>query len=150
MTLLSETVIYKERVLPSFLFYLATITLPVSLILVALPFSEIAAFGLAAISIPIVFALTWVAAPLIAITSTHLHVGKVSIERIHLGSVGVIPTTDAFKERGFKLDSRAYTRFQIGVRELVKIEIKDQLDPTPYWLIATRNPEVIAALLNKR
>lgn len=150
MTLLSATVIYKERVLPSSLFYLATITLPVSLILVALPFSEVAAFGLAAISIPIVFGLTWLAAPLIAITSTHLHVGKVSIERTHLGNVLVIPSPDTFKERGVQLDSRAYTRFQIGVKQLVKIEIKDQLDPTPYWLLATRNPEVIAGVLNKR
>jgi hypothetical protein len=107
------------------------------------------AFGLAAISIPIVFGLTWVASPLITITATHLRVGKVSIERIHLGTVGVIASADTFSERGVKLDSRAYTKFQIGIKELVKIEIVDELDPAPYWLVATRNPEVIAGLLNR-
>ncbi len=150
MTLLSATVLYKERVLPSILFYVATVTLPVSLILVALPFSEIVAFGLAAISIPIVFGLTWAASPLITITGTHLRVGKVSIDRVHLGTVGAIASADTFRERGVKLDSRAYTKFQIGIKELVKIQIEDELDPTPYWLVATRNPEVIAGLLNRR
>jgi hypothetical protein len=47
------------------------------------------------------------------------------------------------------LDTRAFTRFQIGVKSLVKIELVDPQDPTPYWLIATRNPEVLAGLINK-
>ena len=150
MTLLPVTVLYKERVLPSGLFYLATLTLPISLILVALPFSDTVGFVMAGISIPLVFALTWIAAPLITLTETELRVGNVVIERALLGRVEVVSGKDAFNERGIKLDSRAYTRFQVGVKELVKIEIRDELDPTPYWLIATRNPEVITGLINKR
>jgi hypothetical protein len=150
MTLTPATVLYKERVLPSILFYLATITLPVSLILVALPFSEIAGFAMAGISIPLIVGLTWLAAPLITLTEAELRIGNVAIDRAFIGNVEVIKSADAFKERGVNLHSRAYTRFQIGVKELVKVEIKDELDPTPYWLIATRNPEVVAGLLNKR
>jgi hypothetical protein len=150
MTIIPATVLYKERVLPSVLFYLATLTLPVSLILVALPFSEVAGFVMAGISIPLILGLTWLAAPLITLTESELRIGNVAIDRALLGDVEVVTSANAFKERGVNLHSRAYTRFQIGVKELIKVEIKDELDPTPYWLIATRNPEVIAGLINKR
>jgi hypothetical protein len=150
MTLNPATALYKERVLPSVLFYLATLTLPVSLILVALPFSEVAGFVMAGIAIPLIIGLTWLAAPLITLTESELRIGNVAIDRALLGDVEVISSANAFKERGVNLHSRAYTRFQIGVKELIKVEIKDELDPTPYWLIATRNPEVIAGLINKR
>jgi hypothetical protein len=150
MTINPATVLYKERVLPSILFYLATVTLPVSLILVALPFSDLAGFVMAGISIALIVGLTWLAAPLITLTETELRIGNVVINRELLGNAEVIKSTDAFKERGVHLHSRAYTRFQIGVKELVKVQINDELDPTPYWLIATRNPEVISGLINKR
>jgi hypothetical protein len=149
MTLLPATSLYKERVLPTIYFYIASITLPVSLILVALPFSELVAFGLALLSIPTVLVLSWVGSPLISLTDQTLSIGQVSIETKYLGKAQVVSSQDAFAERGVKLDSRAFTKFQIGVKQLVKIEITDSADPTPYWLIATRNPEVLAGLINK-
>ena len=150
MTLLPATSLYKERVLPSIYFYIASITLPVSLLLVALPFSEIVSISLALGSIPTVLVLSWLGSPLISVTESNLSIGQVSIETKFLGKAEVVRPQDAFQERGVKLDSRAFTKFQIGVKQLVKIEITDPADPTPYWLIATRNPEVIAALINKR
>lgn len=149
MTILSGKVLYKERVLPSSLFYLATLILPVSLILVALPFSELVGFLMAGVSIPLILGLTWLAAPLITITDAELRVGSATIERKYLGEVEIITASNAFKERGVLLDSRAHTKFQIGIRESVKLEIRDEQDPTPYWLIATRNPEIMAGLLKK-
>lgn len=150
MTLLPATSLYKERVLPSIYFYIASVTLPVSLLLVALPFSEIVSISLALGSIPAVLVLSWLASPLISVTDSNLSIGQVSIETKFLGKAEVVSPQDAFQERGVKLDSRAFTKFQIGVKQLVKIEITDPADPTPYWLIATRNPEVVAALINKR
>lgn len=150
MTLLPATSLYKERVLPSIYFYIASITLPLSLLLVALPFSEIVSISLALGSIPAVLVLSWLGSPLISITESNFSIGQVSIETKFLGKAEVVSPQDAFEERGVKLDSRAFTKFQIGVKQLVKIEITDPADPTPYWLIATRNPEVVAALINKR
>jgi hypothetical protein len=149
MTILSSTVLYKERVLPSMMFYIAMLTLPISLFLVALPFSEVASIVLPLTSIPVVLVLTWVAAPRIELTDQKLSVGKVSIERKYLGHAKVVNAEGSFQERGVKLDARAFTSFQIGIKELVNIEIQDDLDPTPYWLVASRNPEVLAGLLNK-
>jgi hypothetical protein len=150
MTILPATDLYKERVLPTVYFYIASITLPLSLFLVALPFSEVVSISLALASIPLVLVLSWLGSPLIALNEQTLSIGQASIETKYLGKAEVVSPQEAFLERGVKLDSRAFTKFQIGVKQLVKIEIQDKQDPTPYWLIATRNPEVLAGLINKR
>lgn len=150
MTILSATDLYKERVLPTVYFYIASITLPLSLFLVALPFSEVVSISLALASIPAVLVLSWLGSPLICLEKETLSIGQASIETKYLGKAEVVSPENAFQERGAKLDSRAFTKFQIGVKQLVKIEIQDKQDPTPYWLIATRNPEVLAGLINKR
>jgi hypothetical protein len=149
MTKLSPTVLYQERALPSLGFYAATLFVPVALFLIALPFSEVVGLIVAVMSIFTIICLSWILAPLITLTSEHLNVGKVSIDKKWLGSAIEVTGTDAFLERGPRLDTRAFTRFQIGVKSLVKIELVDPQDPTPYWLIATRNPEVLAGLINK-
>lgn len=150
MTILPATDLYKERVLPTVYFYIASITLPLSLFLVALPFSEVVSISLALASIPLVLVLSWLGSPLIALNEQTLSIAQASIETKYLGKAEVVSPQEAFLERGVKLDSRAFTKFQIGVKQLVKIEIQDKQDPTPYWLIATRNPEVLAGLINKR
>ena len=150
MTILPATDLYKERVLPTVYFYIASITLPLSLFLVALPFSEVVSISLALASIPLVLVLSWLGSPLIALNEQTLSIGQASIETKYLGKAEVVSAQEAFLERGVRLDSRAFTKFQIGVKQLVKIEIQDKQDPTPYWLIATRNPEVLAGLINKR
>ena len=150
MTILPATDLYKERVLPTVYFYIASITLPLSLFLVALPFSEVVSISLALASIPLVLVLSWLGSPLIALNEQTLSIGQASIETKYLGKAEVVSPQEAFLERGVKLDSRAFTKFQIGVKQLVKIEIQDKQDPTPYWLIATRNPEFLAGLINKR
>jgi hypothetical protein len=150
MTILPATDLYTERVLPTVYFYIASITLPLSLFLVALPFSEVVSISLALASIPLVLVLSWLGSPLIALDQQTLSIGQASIETKYLGKADVVNSQEAFLERGVKLDSRAFTKFQIGVKQLVKIEIQDKQDPTPYWLIATRNPEVLAGLINKR
>ena len=150
MTIVPSTLLYRERVLPSMMFFLVMLTLPVSLFLVALPFSEIASLVLSLSSIPVVLVLSWLASPKIELTREHLTVGNVRIEKRFVGKAEVIAASKTFQERGVLLDSRAFTRFQIGIKELVKIEITDELDPTPYWLVSSRNAEVLAGLINKR
>jgi hypothetical protein len=150
MTKLSSPVLYQERTLPSLGFYAATLFIPVALFLIALPFSELIGLLAGAFSILAVFALSWTLSPMITLTADFLSVGKVKIETSFIGRATEIRGSEVFIERGQLLDTRAFTRFQVGVKQLVKIEIVDQQDPTPYWLIASRNPEVLAGLINKR
>jgi hypothetical protein len=86
---------------------------------------------------------------LIVLQQGSLRVGSAVIPVQYLGAAFVISNQDAFAERGRNLNPRAFTRFQIGVNQLVKIEITDLEDPTPYWLISTRNPELLVSFLRK-
>ena len=83
----------------------------------------------------------------IIVTDTVLQVGKASIPRIYLGEAIVIEKTEQFAHKGPELDSRAFLALK-GLPGLVKVYVNDEKDPTPYWLISTRNPEELSDALN--
>jgi len=87
------------------------------------------------------------ASPTIAVSVATLTCKKAVIDRRFLGAVTIIPKTQQFEELGQKLDARAWLAIQASVKGLIKVEVKDPEDPTPYWLISTRNPEKLAKLL---
>jgi hypothetical protein len=66
-----------------------------------------------------------------------------------LGKAEIIERERQFEELGRNLDARAWLCIQASVKKLVKIELNDPNDPTPYWLVTTRRPEELAALINK-
>jgi len=150
MTKDSSPVLYRERTLPSLGFYAAAVFVPVAMFVIALPFSFEIGLIVAVSSIPVMLVVSWVLSPLIELTPNHLRVGKVEIEAKYLGTATPIQGQSVFLERGPHLDTRAFTKFQIGVKQLAKIEILDKQDPTPYWLVATRNPEILSGLINNR
>ena len=150
MTKNTSVALYKERTLPSLGFFAATLFIPLALFIIALPFSEVAGLVAAILSLTITWISIWYFSPVTTLTSEYFQVDNVRIERMFLGVAQGIEGVDVFNERGPLLDSRAFTRFQFGVKQLVRVDIVDDLDPTPYWLVATRNAEVLAALINKR
>lgn len=85
----------------------------------------------------------------ITIDEQNLKVGKAVIPRSQLGLAEVIGKESLMQQRGPKLNSLAYVQFQSGVQTMVKVEITDQNDPTPYWLFSSRQPEIVAGILNK-
>lgn len=149
MTKVSLPSLYKERVLPSLSFYAATLFVPLALFFIILPFSESVPAIVALSSVLSIFVISWLTAPLITLDTNNLRIGKTRIDKKFLGTATAVYKQDAFKERGSRLDIRAFTKFQVGIQQLVRVEINDEDDPTPYWLIATRNPEVLAAQINK-
>ena len=87
-------------------------------------------------------------APVIEVTTGALRVGRALIERRFLGAIEVIGPEDVFAARGHQLDARAFTSIQGTVRTMLKIEITDEADATPYWLFTTRNPEELKKVLS--
>jgi hypothetical protein len=140
---------YAERVLPSLTFFAALLFLPVAVIAILIPFSAVVAATSAVISYICATALVWLLSPRITIDKDFLTVGKASIPIKYLGDASVIERSEAFVERGRNLNPLAFTRFQIGVNQLARVELKDSDDPTPYWLFSTRNPELVASYLKK-
>jgi hypothetical protein len=50
---------------------------------------------------------------------------------------------------GRDCDPAAYLVLRSYLRGAVRVEITDPHDPAPYWLIATRHPERLAAALTE-
>jgi hypothetical protein len=66
-----------------------------------------------------------------------------------IGEPEAIGKDDIFSERGPKLDPAAYKVFQGSVKTAIKIPISDPDDPTPYWLVSTRNPAKLVEILSR-
>ena len=84
----------------------------------------------------------------IEVTSDALRIGNAGIPRKALGKAISVDTQDQFTERGSNLDSRAFLALKSGLPGLVKIEVADLEDPTPYLLISTRRASELVDLLN--
>ena len=143
-----DTIIYRERVLPSKGTFALAPLLAVFLYGVWLPINELAGIATGLFAASILTGILVVKAPIIAVTSRELRVGRARIDRHLLGTLRVVEVHDAFAERGPKLDSRAFTSFQASVKGMVRVEILDPKDPTPYWLFSSRNPEDLKAALS--
>lgn len=93
-----------------------------------------------------VFSL-WSSTTDITVTETHLQVGRASIERQHIGTVTGYRGDDAFEQRGQKLHGLAYLHLRSWIKPVVRIQIEDPQDRTPYWLTSTAHPEELASAL---
>ncbi|MXN61532.1 DUF3093 family protein [Bacillus sp. BGMRC0062] len=89
-------------------------------------------------------------APSIVLTDEDLRVGRAYIERRYVGRAEALRGAAAREARGPQLDGRAFMNFRVSVPDLCRIEITDPVDPTPYWLTATRHPEELARAVNER
>jgi hypothetical protein len=48
---------------------------------------------------------------------------------------------------GREADARAYLLLRPYLRRAVRVTVRDERDPTPYWLLSTRDPEHLAAAI---
>lgn len=85
--------------------------------------------------------------PRIVVTERTLQVGRATIERQYVGAVEAFRDSEATEQRGPKLHGLAYLCIRGWVGPVVRIEITDNSDPTPYWLASTRHPEQLAKIL---
>lgn len=87
-------------------------------------------------------------APSIVLTDEDLRVGRAYIERQYVGAAEALRGAEARTARGPGLDGRAFMNFRVSVPDLCRIRITDPVDPTPYWLTATRHPDELARAVN--
>jgi hypothetical protein len=83
----------------------------------------------------------------VAVDSEKLRAGKAAIEREYLGKVEPLYGDDARNAFGRDCDPAAYLVLRSYLRGAVRVEVTDPQDPAPYWLIATRHPDRLAAAL---
>lgn len=140
--------VYRERLWPAPWLYFATaLVIPASL-LVFLPINLIVGVVIAIVLYTACVGLLLVAAARIVVEAGVLVAGRARVPVDTIGAVTVHRGEDARAERGVRLDARAWLLIRGWIDPVARIEIVDDADPTPYWLVSTRNPERLAAAID--
>jgi hypothetical protein len=83
----------------------------------------------------------------ISVADGVLSAGRARIATTHLGAAIPLDAESAHRLAGRDADARAFLLLRPYVRRAVRIEIADPGDPTPYWLLSTRQPDRLVATL---
>jgi membrane protein implicated in regulation of membrane protease activity len=145
----SATVLFREKLWPTFWIWLIAVGLAAAGILVFAPISLGAGFTAAAVLFVIIAVLLLTSTPTITVTPVTLQVGRATIERRFVGNATAFRGKEATAERGVRLNGLAYLCIRGWVDPVVRIEITDPADKTPYWLASTRHPEDLVAALRE-
>lgn len=140
---------YRERLsVPVSWWIIATAAVITLYVITAVPAgvgAGIAVAGIAAVLLTALFIRYGGA--VVAVDSEKLRAGKAAIEREYLGKAEPLSGDDARNAFGRDCDPAAYLVLRSYLPGAVRVEITDPQDPAPYWLIATRHPERLAAAL---
>ncbi len=85
----------------------------------------------------------------INVASNTLAVGRAAIEKKYLGEITTLDADEFRFLRGAGIDPSAFHACRFWIKRGVKIELNDSRDPTPYWLLSSKQPEkLVEALQN--
>jgi len=146
---------FSMREFPSFLALLPITLVAPSVALVVLPFmDEFFALSIGLLSASGILIAVLVNAPVIQVLDGDepmLMVGRATMPLRFIEQVEVIHGETIRFEKGPGLNAKAYFVNQAGSKSLVKVQLKDKSDPTPYWLFACSKPDdlVIALRANR-
>jgi hypothetical protein len=138
--------IYRERLRPSRSVIFALLLSGPMVLLAALPFGLELGIALGILVPSALIALVSTLAPTVIVASD-FRAGRFSVPLEAIGEVEGFSGEQARLQRGPKLDARAQLLLRGDIDSVVRIEIIDPQDPTPYLLISTRNPEQLVAAL---
>jgi len=145
-----DTILFTEKLWPGAWIWLVAAGLASAGILVFAPISMTAGITAAVVLFAVETALLVLSTPALTVTARKLQVGRASIERGLTGPAEAFRGKEATAERGTRLNGLAYLCIRGWIDPVVRIEINDPSDPTPYWLTSTRRPEELVAALNAR
>ncbi|BCW66668.1 hypothetical protein NicSoilB4_14310 [Arthrobacter sp. NicSoilB4] len=144
----SDAVLYNEKLWPNVWIWLVSAGLSGAGILVFAPISLAAGLTAAVVLFVIIAVLLVLSTPTITVTESTLRVGRATIERRFVGTAAAFRGTDATAERGTRLNGLAFLCIRGWIDPVVRIEITDPSDRTPYWLTSTRHPDQLVTALN--
>jgi hypothetical protein len=141
------TTTYREKLWPAPWLYIATaLVMPASL-LVLLPINAFVGVVTAVVLYAGCVLLLVGTSPVVQVTPTHFLAGKARLPLSVVGEVSSFDGDEAKLELGQRLDARAWLLIRGWIAPVVKIEILDEKDPTPYWVVSTRHPKAVIAAI---
>lgn len=85
--------------------------------------------------------------PLIEVSAGEFVAGRAHVPIELISNVTLFRDEEASLQRGRLLDARAWLLIRGWVSPVVKIEISDATDPTPYWIVSTRTPDALVSAI---
>lgn len=143
---------YVERLIPPPSWWLMAAAFGIGIgltFVVAVPLGVALLLGLAAAAL--VMASLWrYAAVIVRVDANGLTAGRALLPWEYVGTVTALDAPAARRAFGAEADATAYTLLRAYCRGAVRVEVDDELDRTPYWLVSTRQPQRLAASLAGR
>jgi hypothetical protein len=85
--------------------------------------------------------------PRVEVADGWLKAGRARIAGEFLGDVAPLDASETRRVAGRDADIRAYLLLRPYLKRSVRVTVRDERDPTPYWLVSTRDPERLAAAI---
>jgi hypothetical protein len=141
---------YTERLWPSAGVWLVVLLVAASAGLVVVKIAP--AWASAGVALVCVAAAAWAlvrSSARITVTDHELAASRASIPVALLGDVQVLDRPAFTALRGPQADVRAYLCQRGWIPQGVRVTIDDPNDPTPYWLLSSRQPHALAAAVER-
>ena len=139
--------VYSEKLWPSWWVWVVVIGISAACILVLAPISVAAGFTGAVVVFLVLCGALIATTPAVVVTRGELRAGRAVLPREFVASAEGFTGDEATAERGVRLDGRAYLCLRGWISPVVRVELSDPDDPTPYWLVSTRRPARLLAAL---
>ena len=85
--------------------------------------------------------------PRVEVEEGWLRAGRARIAGEFLGDAQPLDAADTRHTAGPGADARAYLLLRPYLKRAVRVDIRDDRDPAPYWLVSSRDPEHLAAAI---
>lgn len=112
--------------------------------IIFLPLDPIIGIGAGALMWLGSWAVLALLSPTVAAGPEGFRAGIARVEWDNVSHVDVITAQDARQAKGVGLDARAWVVIRPWVKEAIRVHISDDGDPTPYWLVSTKQPQRLA------
>jgi len=141
--------LYRERLWATPWLFISTLLVIPAVILVFAPINLVVGIvlGIAFYAAFVIFLVA--TTPSIRVTEEELIAGHARIPLSFVGEPRAYRAAAATLERGQRLDARAWLLIRGWVKPVVKVPVLDAADPTPYWLLSTRNPDRLVRVLDE-
>jgi hypothetical protein len=103
-----------------------------------------------AVTVPLCLAaLVFLGRVRVRVADGELRAGDAVLPLRHVGRVDVVPREGKQVALGPELDPAAHLVHRPWIGPVVRIEVTDPEDPTPYWIVSTRHPDALVTALGR-
>lgn len=139
--------LYSERLTPSVLAWLLAPGFGLVFFLMFYPIDTLVSVIIGIVAGLLAAVWLWSLSSVIQVRTGSLRAGPARIELSNLGAARILTPEQMRHELGPGSDARSFVITRPWVRGGVMVEVVDERDPTPSWVLSTRNPQGLLSAL---